>query len=123
MLKTLTILVTLALAGAVAAQGLSVALHGEVYVAGRVVLLSEIAELTGDAGLKSTAERITCGRSPAAGSKAGVEITREYVLGRMMAAGIPQARIDLKGADKTLVYGAEAWGREAGPKHPIVVAS
>ncbi len=123
MLRTLTIIVTLALAGAVAAQGLSVALHGEVYVAGRVILLSEVAELTGDAGLKATADRITCGRSPAAGSKSAVELTREYVMNRLMSAGIPEARIDLKGPEKVLVYGAEAWGREAGPKNPIPAAS
>jgi flagella basal body P-ring formation protein FlgA len=121
MLSRLTIIVALALASGIAAQGLTVAVHGEVYVAGRVVLLSEVAVLSGDAGLKATAERITCGRAPVEGSKAAVELTREYLLGRLMSAGIANQRIEMKGAEKVLVYGAAAWGREPGPRNGIVV--
>lgn len=110
----MTILVGLLLAGAANAAGLTVSLHKEVYAGGKAILLSEIAELSGDAELIKKAQGITCGRTPS--TKSAVTVKRDFVSGRLMALGIGQAQVEFKGSEEVLIYGAEPWGAKAGVK-------
>jgi len=121
MTRVLTILVTLLLASTASAAGLTISLHKEVYAGGRLILVSEIAVLTGDVELAKKAGAVTVGTTPT--TMGAASIGKATVLKRLMLNGISEDQVEFKGEALVLVYSATTWGVAAGVKTEAAVAA